>query len=91
MALRWHKQKVLLEVRKDIEFLSIYKEDKLHFDEDDARSQLVELRKSDVSDEEKDKRETEISKLIHSSQAVKAEYELKRKMEEDLQSYIRLI
>ena len=73
MGLKWHKQKVLLEVRKDMEFLAMYKEDKLHFDEMTRAKQLVELRKSDVSDEEKDKRETEISKLIHSSQAVKAE------------------
>ena len=91
IGLKWHKRKVLLEVRKDMEFLQEMKGEKLHFDEEDARTQLAELRKSDLPDEEKEKREKEISKLIHSSQAVKAEYELKAQMEVDLMNYIDLI
>lgn len=92
MGLKWHKYKVLLEVRKDMEFLHTMKGDKLSFDEEDARAQLVAIRKNEeMSDEDKDRKESEISKLIHSSQAVKAEYELKAQMEVDLMNYIDLI
>lgn len=89
--LKWHKSKVLVEVKTDLAFLRLYKEDKVNYDEKDARKQIASLRMSDLDENEKDRRIAMISDDLHSAQAVKAEYEKLLAMEGDLAKYITLL
>jgi hypothetical protein len=89
--LKWHKSKVLLEVQADMQFIREFKPHRLAYDETDARMQIANIRRSEISDDEKSQRLDPISKDLHDAQAVKAEYEKLVGMEADLTQYISML
>lgn len=90
--LKWHKQKVLTEVRADLLFIRTFKDQQLHFDETEARMQLANLRRDEKLDENvRARRIGEIEELINRSNAVRGEYEKSQRLEKDLVDYISIL
>lgn len=89
--LKWHKRRVLVEVRQDMRFLREHEAHKLNFNETDAREQLANVRNSELPDEEKAGRIEAISAEIHEAQATRAEYEKLEKMQAELVPYIEML
>lgn len=91
-GLWWHKRKVLVEVRKDIQFLDTYKRDLLDFNEDDAREQLSAIHNNEgLSPQEKAQRKAPIEELIADSNAVRKNYQDSLDLEKDIMEYIKII
>lgn len=86
-----HKEKALYELRKDIEYIKIFKAELLNLDEKPLRKRLSVLK---AKEEPTDAEATELAQTIEKikiSQAVKNEYEKSVQLANDVEDYLSML